>query len=243
MAHWVQRYGHEEVRQWYFEVWNEPNLDAFFTGSQRDYFALYRCTVEAIKGIDAALRVGGPATAANGWIEEFLQFCAAHAVAADFVSTHHYPTDAFGHHGDDTEAQLAASPRSVLREQARAVRREAGERPVFYTEWCTSSNPRDVLHDEPYAAASSSRPCSRRGVSLQGYSYWTFSDIFEENYFPSVPFHGGFGLLNLHGIRQACLPCLRAAARDRLARPCRSLAHTPPLTAGWCAMRGRSRYC
>jgi xylan 1,4-beta-xylosidase len=34
----------------------------------------------------------------------------------------------------------------------------------------------------------------------RGYSFWTFSDIFEENYFPSVPFHGGFGLLNLQGI-------------------------------------------
>lgn len=34
---------------------------------------------------------------------------------------------------------------------------------------------------------------------VEGYSFWTFSDIFEENYFPSVPFHGGFGLLNLHG--------------------------------------------
>src|SRR5437764_6362641 len=35
---------------------------------------------------------------------------------------------------------------------------------------------------------------------VHSYSFWTFSDIFEENYFPSVPFHGGFGLLNLHGI-------------------------------------------
>jgi len=35
---------------------------------------------------------------------------------------------------------------------------------------------------------------------VEGYSFWTFSDLFEENYFPSVPFHGGFGLLTLHGI-------------------------------------------
>ena len=34
----------------------------------------------------------------------------------------------------------------------------------------------------------------------EGYSFWTFTDVFEENYFPSLPFHGGFGLLNLHGI-------------------------------------------
>src|SRR6185503_15941750 len=42
---------------------------------------------------------------------------------------------------------------------------------------------------------------------VNGYSYWAFSDIFEENYFPSLPFHGGFGLLNLHGIRK---PAYRA---------------------------------
>jgi xylan 1,4-beta-xylosidase len=27
-----------------------------------------------------------------------------------------------------------------------------------------------------------------------------FSDIFEENYFPSIPYHGGFGLMNLYGV-------------------------------------------
>ncbi len=207
VAHWVQRYGHAEVRQWYFEVWNEPNLAAFFSGSQSEYFALYQCTVEAIKAIDAALRVGGPATAANGWIAEFLQFCASHEVPADFVSTHHYPTDAFGQPGDDTEAQLAASPRSALREQARAVRRQAGERPVFYTEWGTSSNARDRLHDEPYAASFIVKTVLEAQGLVEGYSYWTFSDIFEENYFPSAAFHGGFGLLTLHGIAK---PAYRA---------------------------------
>jgi xylan 1,4-beta-xylosidase len=67
-SHWVARYGLDEVRQWYFEVWNEPNLTAFGSGKQSDYFELYRYTVQAIKGVDNDLRVGGPATAANAWI-------------------------------------------------------------------------------------------------------------------------------------------------------------------------------
>jgi xylan 1,4-beta-xylosidase len=92
--HWVDRYGVAEVREWYFEVWNEPNLHAFWTGTQADYFELYRHTAEAIKGIDPGLRVGGPASAKNAWITEFLDFCDGHGIAADFVSTHHYPTDA-----------------------------------------------------------------------------------------------------------------------------------------------------
>ncbi|GES63894.1 beta-xylosidase [Aspergillus terreus] len=60
--HWIKRYGLEEVRTWYFECWNEPNLRQFFTGSRSQYYALYECTVKAVKQLDAALRVGGPAT-------------------------------------------------------------------------------------------------------------------------------------------------------------------------------------
>ena len=200
VTHWVERYGISEVREWFFEVWNEPNLKAFWTGTQADYFMLYGYTARAIKDVDAQLRVGGPATAANEWVEEFLDFCEKQGLPADFISTHHYPTDAFGSPGDDTEAQLAESRRSVLREQAQDVKGRARGRPVYYTEWNSSSNPRDPLHDEPYAAAFVARTVMEMSGLTDGYSFWTFSDIFEENYFPSVPFHGGFGLLNLHGI-------------------------------------------
>ncbi|MBA2590276.1 MAG: beta-xylosidase [Alphaproteobacteria bacterium] len=200
ITHWTERYGLDEVRQWFFEVWNEPNLTAFGSGKQEDYFNLYRYTVEAIKGVDKALKVGGPATAANAWIEDFLTFCKDNSLPADFISTHHYPTDAFGKPGDDTEAQLAASTRSILREQASDVRAKVGELPLYYTEWCTSSNPRDVMHDDPYAAAFIVKTILEANGLLQGYSYWTFSDIFEENYFPSIPFQGGFGLQTIHGI-------------------------------------------
>jgi xylan 1,4-beta-xylosidase len=200
VVHWVERYGLAEVREWFFEVWNEPNLTAFGSGKQSDYFELYRYTVEAIKTVDSALKVGGPATASNAWIDDFLAFCAANGLPADFITTHHYPTDAFGQPGDDTETQLAKSRRSVLREETREVRRQAGGRPVYYTEWCTSSNPRDPRHDDPYAAAFIVKTVLEANGLVQGYSYWTFSDIFEENYFPSVPFHGGFGLLDIYGI-------------------------------------------
>ncbi|MGH8234477.1 MAG: GH39 family glycosyl hydrolase, partial [Rhodanobacteraceae bacterium] len=75
VKHWVERYGIDEVRSWYFEVWNEPNLDAFWKGKQADYFKLYQYTANAIKSVDAQIRVGGPATADDEWVPEFLQFC------------------------------------------------------------------------------------------------------------------------------------------------------------------------
>ena len=200
VSHWIDRYGAAEVCEWFFEVWNEPNLKAFWTGTQDDYFKLYRYTAAAIKKVDSSLRVGGPATAKSEWIEEFVDFCERKKVPAEFITTHHYPTDAFGNPDDDTELQLFKSQRGLMRQVAQDTRRRARGRPVYYTEWNSSSNPRDPLHDESYAAAFAVTTVLEARSLVEGYSFWTFSDIFEENYFPSVPFHGGFGLLNLHGI-------------------------------------------
>ena len=199
-SHLVERYGIEEVRQWFFEVWNEPNLGMFWTGGQKDYFKLYRHAATALKAVDPSLKVGGPATAANAWVGDFLEFCDATQLPVDFVSTHHYPTDGFGKEGDPPDAQLSKSRRSVLREQAEATRRQAGSSPVYYTEWNTSADPRDPLHDEPYAAAFVTKTVMEASPLVQGYGFWTFSDIFEEEGFSSAPFHGGFGLLNIYGI-------------------------------------------
>jgi xylan 1,4-beta-xylosidase len=199
VSHLVERYGAREVRQWFFEVWNEPNLKSFWAGTQREYFKLYRYTAEAIKSVDARLRVGGPATARSEWIPEFVEFCERNKVPADFISTHQYPNDN-GERGAATELQLFKSQRGIMREKAQDTRRHSGGRPVYYTEWNSSSDQRDPLHDEPYAAAFAvSTILEARGL-VEGYSFWTFSDIFGELNFPSTPFHGGFGLLTLHGI-------------------------------------------
>jgi xylan 1,4-beta-xylosidase len=200
VTHWVERYGIDEVGTWFFEVWNEPNLKAFWTGTQADYFKLYSFTAQAIKAVDNRLRVGGPATARNEWITEFLDFCQKNNIPADFVSTHHYPTDALGSVGEDTETQLANSQRSILREWAQDTHRKARGKPLYYTEWSSSSNPRDHLHDEPYAAAVIIKTMMEARGLVNGYSYWTFSDIFEENYMPATAFQGGFGLLTLQGV-------------------------------------------
>jgi len=200
VGHWVERYGIDEVRQWFFEVWNEPNLPAFWTGTQDDYLKFYAHTVQAVKTVDASLRVGGPATAMTAWIDELIDYCERNRLPVDFISTHIYPTDPLGFEGADTEEQLANSPRDLLCDRAKLVCEQACGRPVYFTEWNISSNPRDHYHDEPFAAACAARIVLKTDPFVEGYGYWTFTDIFEENYFPSIPFHGGFGLLNLHGI-------------------------------------------
>lgn len=199
-SHWIDRYGANEVSLWPMEVWNEPNMDSFWTGSQEDYFHLFEVTHKALKHVHPALKVGGPVTAQNAWIDDFLAYCKKAGVKPDFISTHTYPTDARGSPGDDTKQTLSKSKIGILRQRAQKVRKLVGKQPLYYTEWCTSSNPRDELHDDPYAAAYVMQAMLNMGTLVDAYSYWTFSDIFEENYFPSKPFQGGFGLMNIHGI-------------------------------------------
>ena len=196
----VARYGAPEVERWFFEVWNEPNLRSFWRGSRAQYFRLYREAARALKEISPALRVGGPATAQNAWIEEFLDDCERTGAPVDFVSTHHYPTDHVAQVTGGTEAQLAAMQRDMLREEAQNASRRARGKPLFYTEWNTSADGRDPLHDDPYAAAFIIRTVLQSNGLVDAYAFWTFSDIFEEQFFPSHAFHGGFGLLTLDGI-------------------------------------------
>ena len=199
VSHCVERYGESEVSEWLFEVWNEPNLKIFWSGTQRDYFRLYRYTAEAIKKVSASLKVGGPATAKSEWIEEFVDFCERNDVPADFVSTHYYQNDGY-EHDSELGVQLFKSQRGIMREVAQNTRSHSRNRPVYYTEWNTSSSAFDPLHDEPYAAAAVASTVMEANGLVEGYGFWTFSDIFEENYLPSLPFHGGFGLLTLHGV-------------------------------------------
>jgi xylan 1,4-beta-xylosidase len=198
--HLVSRYGLKQVATWPFEVWNEPNLDYFWSGDQNAYFRLYDGAARAIKKVNSRLLVGGPATARNEWITEMIEHCRRARTPLDFLSTHHYPTDvALGNYAD-IEARMAKSPRGILGEMARTARAAAGDRTLYYTEWNNSPSSRDHYHDMPYAAAFVIKTIADVAPWVDGYSYWTFTDIFEESPFPSEPFHGGFGLLSLFDV-------------------------------------------
>jgi xylan 1,4-beta-xylosidase len=207
VRHWTDRYGNDEVRKWYFEVWNEPNLDLFWAGDQAAYFKLYAVTARAIKSVSPDYRVGGPATAGRGWVSEMISFADQNRAPLDFVSTHDYGVSGRG--VDESGVQqlyLDTSPDAIIggvRQVREKIMSSTMPRlPLHYTEWSTSYSPRDPVHDSyisaPYILAK------LKGV--EGYadsmSYWTFTDIFEENGVVPSPFHGGFGLLNFQGLRK-----------------------------------------
>ncbi len=209
VRHAVARYGAREVRSWYFEFWNEPNLAGFWEGAdQKAYFDYYARTVRAIKAIDPGLRVGGPATAGADWVPAFLAYAKANDVPVDFIATHTYGVEGgFLDEKGEGDNKLSRNPDAIVSD-VRKVRAEMiaagrGSLPLFFTEWSTSYNPRDPIHDDYLSAAYILSKLRRTEGLAQGMSYWTFSDLFEEPGPQTRPFDGGFGLMTPQGIRKA----------------------------------------
>jgi xylan 1,4-beta-xylosidase len=208
VRHIQQRYGRDEVRTWFFEVWNEPNLDGFWEkADQPAYFALYDLTARTIKAIDPQLRVGGPSTAGAAWVPEFLAHTQKSGAAVDFITTHTYGVDGgFLDENGKSDTKLSASSDAIVGD-VRKVRRDIEasylpKLPLYFTEWSTSYTPRDPVHDAYVSAAYILSKLKGSEGQLQGMSYWTYSDLFEEPGPPTAPFEGGFGLMNPQGIRK-----------------------------------------
>ena len=208
IRHIEQRYGRDEVRTWYFEVWNEPNLSGFWEGGdQKAYFALYDLTAKTIKTVDPALRVGGPATAGAAWVPEFLAHVKQSGAPVDFVSTHTYGVQGgFLDEQGKSDTKLDPSPDAIIGD-VRRVREQISASafpglPLYFTEWSTSYTPRDAVHDSYIGAPYILTKLKACEGLAQGMSYWTYSDLFEEPGPPTASFQGGFGLLNREGIRK-----------------------------------------
>ena len=206
--HLIDRYGAPEVRSWYFEFWNEPNLDGFWEKADKPaYMDYYARTARALKAVDPALRVGGPSTAGTAWVPEFIRNADEQHVPVDFITTHTYGVEGgFLDEKGEGDNKLSRNPDAIV-EGVRQVRAEIAASthpnlPLFFTEWSTSYNPRDPIHDDYLSAAYILSKLRRTEGVAQGMSYWTFSDLFEEPGPQKKPFEGGFGLMTPQGIRK-----------------------------------------
>ncbi len=201
--HLVARYGIDEVSQWYFEVWNEPNID-FWAGDpkQPTYYDLYDHTARTLKEVSPRFRVGGPSTAQAAWVDSFIQHDVENKVPVDFISTHVY--------GNDTAANVFGTNENIPRDRmvCRAAKKVHDEvldsarphLPVIFSEYNASyANEPDVTDSifmGPWLA-DTIRQCDGLVNML---SYWTFSDVFDEQGVIKKPFYGGFGLVAEGGV-------------------------------------------
>lgn len=195
VRHLIARYGAAEVRTWYFEVWNEPDLGFFWSGTQAQYFELYKASVEAVKGVDPALKVGGPATSKVQWIPAFLDYCAQNKLPVDFVSTHLYAGDnqkiVFGEANRYTQNEIYAAAMKMASEQIAASAYKDAE--LWLGEW-SSDSPAMIAHIIngclPY---------------VRGMSYWQISK-YEEVLIPNFIFKEGDNAWGLFSARNVARP-------------------------------------
>jgi xylan 1,4-beta-xylosidase len=196
--HLVERYGIDEVAKWYFEVWNEPNLD-FWSGTprQQTYFELYDHTVRDIKAVAPSLRVGGPATAQAAWVPDMIRHAEQAHVPLDFVSTHVY--------GNDKASDVFHTSENIPRDQmvCRAVKKvhdeiKASSRPevpLIWSEYNAAYDNQVDVTDSVYMGPWLATTIAQCDGLTEMMSYWTFSDVFEEQGVVKTPFYGGFGLI------------------------------------------------
>jgi xylan 1,4-beta-xylosidase len=204
--HLVDRYGVNEVSQWYFEVWNEPNID-FWTGqpNQATYFELYDHAARAIKRVDSRLRVGGPATAQAAWIPDMIAHSVQQQAPLDFVSTHVYGNDlskdVFGTDENIDRSEMVGRAVQKVYNQVRMSARP--ELPIIWSEYNASYKNEIDVTDAAFMGpwlANNIRLCDGMTAMM---SYWTFSDVFEEQGVIKTPFYGGYGLIAEGGVPKA----------------------------------------
>jgi xylan 1,4-beta-xylosidase len=201
--HLIDRYGIEEVSQWYFEVWNEPNLD-FWAGMPKDetYFKLYDSTAKTLKQVDSRLRVGGPSTAQAAWVDRFINHTVENKVPVDFISTHVYANDlsedVFGTHEKISRTEFVC--RAVKKVHDQIQTSPYRDMPLIWSEYNASYKNEPEVTDSEFMGpwiADTIRQCDGIVTMM---SYWTFSDVFEEQGVVKQPFYGGYGLIAEDGL-------------------------------------------
>ena len=196
--HLIERYGIDEIGSWYFEVWNEPNL-GFWGGNPRQatYWQLYDHTARALKAVNPRLRVGGPSTAQAAWVAAFIKHCKDKGVPVDFASTHVYandtPTSVFG--TKDPVPRNAMTCRAVKKVHDEIKASALPDLPLIWSEFNASYLNEAAVTDAAYMGpwmADTIRQCD--GL-VDMMSYWTFSDVFDEQGVVKTPLYGGYGLI------------------------------------------------
>jgi xylan 1,4-beta-xylosidase len=211
VRHCLNRYGVEEVKQWYFEVWNEPDLSGVcWAGSKEEYFSFYESTVRVIKSVLPELKTGGPALGYGSlwndtWAEEFMEYCKRHHVAIDFFSFHIYSE--YPQLKAEQNMLTKMMPPTFYKESIHRLQ-EKMELAAFrdlelhITEWNFSLYDRHLLQDTMFMAPFVMYHAMNTLGDVKAMAFWCFTDVFEESLVPSSPFYGGFGLMNRDGLKK-----------------------------------------
>jgi xylan 1,4-beta-xylosidase len=225
--HNVERYGRLEVERWYFEVWNEPNLEFYWSGTAENFYRLHDYTIDAVRRALPGARVGGPDIAGSGaaFMDGFLKHVTTGinyatgevGTPTDFLSFHAkgQPTLVDGH----VHMGIATQLRTVDEAFAKiASVPELAHKPIIIgendPEGCAACpGPQNAYRNgtlySSYTAASYARLwelARRRQVELQGALTWAFT-------FVGQPWFAGYRQLATNGVDLPVLNAFRLLSR------------------------------
>jgi len=128
VAHCLERYGEDEVGQWLWELWNEPDI-FYWNGTPEQFYELYSVTAAAVRSVMPTAKVGGPAVTGGGadFLRGFLEHTRRHEDPLDFVSFHtkgsaFTPWRTYGPTGAAAPVQENPSAHKMLFEVRRLLR-------------------------------------------------------------------------------------------------------------------------
>jgi xylan 1,4-beta-xylosidase len=225
--HNVERYGRAEVERWYFETWNEPNLDFYWSGSPEQFLCLHDLAVDAVRRALPTARVGGPDVAGSGGA--FMDGFLAHVTSGTNYATgkRGTPTDFLSFHAKGQPSVVDGHVRMGIANQLQTADEGFAKiaaipalvgKPIVIgendPEGCAACpGPANAYRNGPlyasYTAASYARLwelARRRRINLQGALSWSFT-------FVGQPWFAGYRQLASNGVDLAVLNVMRLFAR------------------------------
>jgi len=218
VIHLENRYSSDEVEQWPFSLWNEPEspVNMFGFESQTDFFHFYQLTYDTIKACNPNIQFGAPSvittTIEDGtWITQFLTFCKRNSCIPEFLNYHFYPLTI----ENDLTTDLHAQNHVILRSSADAFKEsiytvldnakklEWNIPKIYITEWNFSISYRELLNDTAYKGCYIIKNILENYDRMESFGYWSLSDFIEEVKMSGNLFHGGMGLFTYNGIKKS----------------------------------------
>jgi xylan 1,4-beta-xylosidase len=194
VQHCKDRYGND-IRNWYWEVWNEPGpVDGdYYHGSLEDILKVYDYSVAAATSVDERIKIGGLGGAATEYTAALLRHCTRERNFAtgktgtpiDFVSWHLYTTGVGRPVFDELPAVLGAA-RDMLKPY-----QNLAKLPILITEWGAASSA-NTGHDRTFDAAF--RAMCVRWFMDYGIELALPFCVADDCYAKGDAFHGDLGL-------------------------------------------------
>jgi xylan 1,4-beta-xylosidase len=223
----IEKYGAEDVAKWYFEVWNEPDYDGFWTGTDMNaYYTLYDKTAAALVSVIPNVLVGGPATTGSGPVAAFLKHTKSSGARVAFVSNHNYPGGSAT--GTSCDPNSLVNDNNTRLSAITSAGYTTADVRSFNTEWNSSySGQGGQVGDMTMAMdnhwnvgfilkASKLLADKNSGdtPAIDVFSYWALTDVFDEDggtdgihmtskSSGNTPFDGVFGTMTFQGVRKA----------------------------------------